>query len=165
MKIVQQRSKQYIADKEPFQSDLIVSAQLMQNGIAYSHINFIDGPVKDNGEVDFFVFCSGIEKEITQKDIDEFYTAEYETFDDFANKTFDIWKITFPSDSAQWKMSTCSCPAFDADYICKHIIGIADQLGLIKEEEQPQEDNYDDVPLFTMKKGRPKRASSALNKD
>lgn len=62
-------------------------------------------------------------------------------------------------------MATCSCPAFDDDYACKHIIGIANQLNLIKEEEQLQEANYDDVPLFSVKRGRPKRASGALNKD
>lgn len=165
MKIVEQRSKQYIADKEPFQSELIVSAKQMQDGIAYSHSNFIDGPEKENGEVDFFLFRSGIDKEISIEDVNEFQAAEYETFDDFAKKAFDIWKVTFPADPKQWKMSTCSCPAFDANYICKHIIGNALQFGLFNEEEHQQEENYDDVPLFTVKRGRPKRASSARNKD
>lgn len=166
MKIVEQRSKEYIADKEPFQSELNVSVELMRKGIAYSHANFIDTTVKENGEVDFFLFRSGINKEISKEDVDEFYALEYELFDDFVHKSSDIWKITFPANSENWKLSTCSCPAFDAEYICKHIVGIADQLGLIKEEEKHQEEeNYDDVPLFASKRGRPKRASTALNKD
>lgn len=164
MKIVEQRSKEYIADKEPFKTDLIVTAQHMKDGISYSHENFADHSTKENGEVDFYLYRSGINNKITIKDVDEFYAAEYETFEDFVKIGFDIWKITFPGDSENWKWSTCSCPAFDADYICKHIIGIAKQLGLINEEEQ-QEEDYDDIPLFATKRGRAKRASTALQKD
>lgn len=34
-------------------------------------------------------------------------------------------------DSALWKRATCTCPAFGDKYMCKHIIGIAKQIGAL----------------------------------
>lgn len=112
MKFIEQRSKEYIADKEPFQNDLIVSAQHMNDGITYSHDNYVDVSTEENGEVDFYLYRSGINNEITKKYVDEFYAAEYETFEDFVKNGFDIWRITFPENSENWKWSTCSLGMF-----------------------------------------------------
>lgn len=160
MKIIQQRSKQYKADKEPFQGELQISTHLMQKGIAYA--KDVIHKEKENGEIEFFVFRSGIDQEITQEIVEEFQKTVYPTFDEFAKKSFDIWKITFQADPAKWKNATCTCPSFDADYMCKHIIGIGHQIGII---EEPPADNYDDEPLFKSTKGRPKRATEALRMD
>lgn len=123
--------------------------------------NFVHCAEKENGEIDFFVYRSGIDEEITEEVAKAFEEAQYESFDEYAKKYHDVWKITFPRDASQWKNASCTCPAFDSYYICKHIIGIAYQIGAL---EKPEE-NYDDEPLFVSKKGRPKRASGALSRD
>lgn len=66
-----------------------------------------------------------------------------------------MWKVTFPQNLEEWMDARCSCPSFDDDYMCKHIISIAHQLDLV---EKPADD-FDDEPLFKSKVGRPKDAS------
>lgn len=160
MKIVQQRSKQYKIDKAPFQEKLQISPRLMEDGIQYTK-QFVNGQEMENGDIDFFVFRTGINEEITLDIVEEFRNREFETFNEFAANFCNIWKITFPKDSALWKRATCTCPAFDEKYMCKHIIGIAKQIGALDHPEI----NYDNEPLFKSKKGRPKRATAALNRD
>ena len=45
--------------------------------------------------------------------------------------------------------------------MCKHIISIANSLGLIT-NDTPVDEDYDDEPLFQLGRGRPKRTSKAL---
>lgn len=159
LNVVAQRSKEYVMDKKPFQSELEISNELMDKGFAYEpefvyHEN-------ENKETEFFIYRSGIDKQITDKDVEEFQAAVYDSFDEFATNAFNIYKLVFPADSNQWKYATCNCPAFDTVYMCKHIIGIAYKIGATV----PPEKNYDDEAIFSSKKGRPKRASGALTMD
>lgn len=89
MKIVQQRSKQYRQDKDGFVKELQISPELMKGGFEYKK-DFVYIEDKETGEVQFFVFRSGIDKKITLEDVNEFQNAVYENFDDFAAKSFDI---------------------------------------------------------------------------
>lgn len=86
----------------------------------------------------------------------------YQTFDEYAEKYFDIWKITFKPDPDEWKQAVCTCLAFDDAYVCKHIIGIIKMIGII---EKPAENNCDNQPIFKATRGRPKRPTGALNED
>lgn len=156
LNIVAQRSKEYIMDKKEFQSGLEISNELMDKGFLYEP-EFVYYE-KENKETEFFVFCSGIDKRITDKDVEEFQTAVFESFEEFKANAFNIYKLVFPPDPNQWKEATCTCPAFDDKYMCKHTIGIAYKIGAA---EKP-DNNYDDDPIFTSNKGRPKRASRAL---
>lgn len=45
--------------------------------------------------------------------------------------------------------------------MCKHVISIANSLGLLPVEEE----DYDDEPLIAMGRGRPKHATKALIKE
>ncbi len=36
---------------------------------------------------------------------------------------FGVWRICFNRD--EWRKSTCTCPVYMKQYICKHVIGIA----------------------------------------
>lgn len=87
------------------------------------------------------------------------HNFRYENFEEFSSAAFAIWKITFPKDSAKWQEATCTCPAFDRELMCKHIIHIADSLGLLPSITL---EDYDDEPLFVSKRGRPKRTTKAL---
>lgn len=99
--------------------------------------------------------------------------TKLESFEDFKDNAFLIWKITFPQRVIDWKEANCSCPSFDTFYICKHIIGllkflgIADRFEVFKplEHIQNPEANYDNEPLFATNRGRPSKASSALEMD
>lgn len=160
--MVEERSRQYIMDKTPFEKELNVSTEMMQIGIEYKK-DFKSRPLKLNGETDFFMFCSSINNKITLEDVEAFENAEYENFDEFTMKAFTIWKITFPFDSQKWKESVCTCPEFDNAYMCKHIITIACQIKAFDSTQFTV--NYDDEPLFPVVRGRPKRATAPLVKD
>lgn len=160
--IVRQRSMEYIKDKFPFQTDLHIPDKLFTIGREMKS-NFVHEQEKSNGEIDFYTFKSGIDKTITLADVATFNTAHYNSFDEFAIKAFDIWKITFPKASDKWKESICTCPTFGRDNICKHIIQIAFNLGIIRwDDHNAPHNDYDDEPLFSTKRGRPKRTTNAL---
>ena len=122
---------------------------------------FVNGAEKSNGEVDFYMIRSDIKKNITLHDVAASKTATYKTFEEFSSKAFDIWKVTFPKESVRWKEATCTCPAFDAAWMCKHIISVAFRIGILN-HEAPEESDYDDEPLFATKRGRPKKVTKAL---
>lgn len=91
--------------------------------------------------------------------VDDFQNALYATFDKFAEKSFDMWKVTFQPNPEEWKGAVYTCPSFDVEYMCKHIIGIGKMIGIINQPEK----NFDNQPLFKKTRGRPKRATRALN--
>lgn len=160
MKMIQQRSREYEMDKKGFQTELLIPKDVIKKGIELGG-NYIANAENENGEVEFYMFSSNINKELTQVDIDNFKVAEYDSFESFVKNAFIIWKIIFPKDLNDWKMATCTCPAYDNHFICKHIVSIAHKLGLVEEDTE----NYDEEPLFVNQKGKPKRASKALVMD
>lgn len=159
--IVRQRSKEYLQDKEPYATELKISKNFMNEGRAHK-IDFVH-LVKQNGEIEFFTFRSGIDKPISLVDVAAFQAATYKSFEEFTSHAFDIWKITFSNDSVKWKEAVCTCPAFDRNYICKHIVAIADSIGLLTDvDDGVESDDFDDEPLFYTKRGRPPRTTKAL---
>ncbi|KAJ6632980.1 hypothetical protein Bhyg_17400, partial [Pseudolycoriella hygida] len=157
--IVRQRSKEYWKDKSPFASETTISNEVMEKGKRLNQA-FVYEEVKATGATHFYTFRSDIKRKITLHAVSRFENATYKSFDEFAKKAFDIWKITFPKEISRWKEAICTCPAFDTEYMCKHIVSIAYQLEII--DETLEEDDYDDEPLFVSKRGRPKHATKAL---
>lgn len=138
----------------------------MEKGFSYSR-DFVYKEGNANGENEFFLFASnaGSSNQIPLEDIESYENTRFRTFDDFKN-VFRIWKITFPRNAGEWKLARCTCPAFGESFICKHIIGIANRIGALEGMiPAPAPPNYDDEPLFATKRGKPKRATSALVKD
>lgn len=107
------------------------------------------------------MFNSNITEKITAEHVTDLENAAYDTFDDFKENTFKIWKITFPQIISDWKDASCTCSSFDTKYMCKHIIKIAHSLGIIETSDQ----SFDDNPLFAATRGRPRKATPALQKD
>lgn len=166
MKIVRQRSKAYRQHKSEFRTEIQISDTLMQSGLAFNKA-YVYKPPEDNNKLEFFVFSAHNEHdhEITLQDVHEFETAYYDSWEEFEKFHSDIWKITFPASVEDWKMSTCTCPSFNDNFMCKHIIGIAYDAEIIVKDPEGEE-NYDDMPLFeNRQKGRPKKPTSALNFD
>lgn len=88
----------------------------------------------------------------------------YNTFEEFKSHHCDIWRVKFPKETDKWSSAICTCPAFDAVFICKHIIAIANSLGLLAGYGETEVD-YDDEPLYETKRGRPKKTTKALIKE
>lgn len=159
--IVRQRSKEYLKDKLPYEYKLNIEPALYEKGRT-ANVKFVHTE-ECNNEVDFYTFRSGMEQVISLGDVIQSEKAEYNTFDEFKAKAFDIWKITFPIDGDNWIYNAhCSCPAFDLDYMCKHILSIANSCGISDTTMDSSSEDYDDEPLFVSKRGRPKRTSLAL---
>lgn len=168
MKMVRQRSREYINHLAPFQSEVIIPPEILLRGSEYNN-DFLHIVQPSNNTVGFFMFSStaNSDQPITLQDVIDFNRTVYESWDHFKDNAFKMWKVTLPDDKNNWlQESTCTCPAFDAKYVCKHIVFIAVKLKLLQPSTAPTgEANYDNEPLFQLKKGRPKRAGPALEKD
>ena len=58
-------------------------------------------------------------------------SLEFGSFDEYHNIFFSLWHIELCSNSENWREGKCSCPAFQKNYICKHLIGLASRLKLL----------------------------------
>lgn len=165
--IVRQRSKEYLKDKEPFNNELRISDSVYKNGrdlATSARFNYVHGLEMATGKMEFFVFKATITKAITLEDVNTFNKRQFKTFADFEKDSFDIWKVTFSADTSKWQTSICSCPAYDLENMCKHIVAIAANLNLLDASATVVAD-YDDEPLFSTKRGRPKKATAGLLRD
>lgn len=159
--IIKQRSVSIPIDNITFETTVPIPNSVLLLGIHYKK-PFVHRPAA-NEMTEFFVFRSGIEDEITLDHVAEFEAKQFESFDDFAEHAFDIHKITFPKNSKQClEEGFCTCKSFDENFICKHIIGIAVQIGAINIPEKAKP-NYDNEPLFQASRGRPKNPTPALD--
>lgn len=116
----------------------------------------------NDGKVECFMRKGDSTDSIGEADIHLFLDATFEKFDDFTEHMFDFYRILFDSDVQDWKKATCTCPEFMSSFVCKHIVCIAYQLGLLDRPVQ-------EIPQYLQpnpKKGRPAKASKGgLTKD
>lgn len=129
----------------------------MQKGSDYTK-TFISGDPESTGEAFAYFFRCGIDKEITFEDVQEFENQTFDTFDENKATAFDIWKVKIPANMYDWKNGSCTCPAYDENYICKHLVAFAVEFELIKRPEI----NYDDRALYPTRRRHPKEAMPAL---
>lgn len=162
LRIVAERSQEYRQDKEQFSTELSICDEQIREGCAFQ-LKFVSSEeLNENGQVECYSYSKDPQQPITMNEVQNWQTAKYKTFDEFAENHYKIWTTTFPEDLKQWKQAKCSCQAFDDDYMCNHIISIAHQLNIF----EPPVENYDDKSLFVAKKGRPAKASKKpLQKD
>jgi hypothetical protein len=88
--------------------------------------------------------------------------GKWRTFDDFCNCAFGYWKISIDKDADEnnWKKSTCTCPIYLKQYICKHIIAICIALKKVGNQLPPAAKSQ---PVGTTRgPGRPRLAVRAL---
>ena len=159
--IVRQRSLEYLKGKDAYQPEVQIDSELMKRGCELD-LKYVNGAERPDRSMDFYAFRSDLqETDISLEAVRAYTKIKYKTFADFSANAFKIWKITFPGDPNKWKEAFCTCPSFDTFFMCKHIISIANSLGLIA-TGTPVDVDYDDEPLFQLGRGRPKRASKAL---
>lgn len=109
-----------------------------------------------HNEEDFYMFTSTeVEYEATKSMCRGYLEKnEWFSFDQFIKETNAIRYVRF--NSIDWRFSVCSCPDWDKNYICKHVIGIAYNHGLC------QFPGLDLNIEANAKRGRRKRAKMAL---
>jgi len=83
---------------------------------------------------------------------------QFKNFDEYDNLINGIWCTTLSRDN--FRNSTCTCPSYFKDYICKHIIGCAALEKLIKIPSVAKSVEIGQKP----KRGRPKLAKKALQR-
>lgn len=111
--------------------------------------------VQDDILKQYFIPARDLES-ISQTDLKKYRNKNWTTFNQF-KKSFDIWCLEVKNDS-DWKMSTCTCPAFLKNYICKHIVGMAIRLKIWKPPPSAKA-----LPIGEKRKrGRPAKARRAL---
>ena len=109
---------------------------------------------KVDGVKTYFVSSSQFEKTaITTKDVDKYLEAllqsNWRSFDSMIRDINSLRSVVI--NSVSWKLSTCSCPDFYKNNLCKHIIGICAQLK-IGDFEIPIESKF--LPIGQKKKER-----------
>lgn len=160
LRIVHQRSKEYKKEKAVFQKEVPIPNALMAKGKKFDKSYF--EVANTDGSQDCYVFAGDTDRDATQDDIEEFETAKYRTWDDFEENAFSMWKVSFPKGFNKWKKATCTCPQFNDDFMCKHVIGIAHQNGEVDDICYEDRDNE---PLFKSKRGRPTKPTPALQRE
>lgn len=83
--------------------------------------------------------------------------TEWQSLDDFKKYYNSIWYVILSSTETSWMKSSCSCPFFQKDFMCKHVVGIAKRMGNVTIPE--------DVKNFQIaekrKRGRPAKTKAA----
>lgn len=161
--IVNDRSREYISAKDPFRNEVTISEDMMDAGVAYGEFqqNYIITPPNEDGSFKIYIRANSNEAELTTDMVEQFVEHNYATFEEFSNGTFEIHTMVFQKNPDDWKNAICSCVSFFQNYMCKHIIGIAYALKLFQIEPKV----IDIVIEPNKKRGRPKKATSALQID
>lgn len=161
MNIMQIESEEFQKDKEKYTNDVTLSKNVMKDGLAYSKIKHIEHRV-ENESVTAYMKRGDLDGTFTLDDVDNhFYRIaadEPKTFDEWSENLFRFYIISVDPSPINWKNSVCTCPAFAARFICKHVTCLAYYLGFIKEPKRT-------LLTANRPKGRPKNASQALAKE
>lgn len=95
-------------------------------------------------------------------DLQSTQNQRFDSFDDFVSNGMGMYyNVSMKCDKQKWFVeSTCMCKSFQKKYICKHIIGLAIQLKLVRRP------NLNDSKIIGKKqsRGRSAKAKKALNK-
>lgn len=113
-----------------------------------------------SGAVRYYYCPTGESVNLTKEEIDNVTNMNWNTFDRFKKRALNVWIIEMSTD-VNWAESSCSCLHYFKAYICKHIIGLAIRLKLVK--PPPASKNVEIGQK--RKRGRPKLTSRALLTD
>lgn len=83
--------------------------------------------------------------------------TEWQSLDDFKKFYNSMWYVTLSSTEESWMKSLCSCPSFQKEFMCKHVIGIAVRMGDVTVPEEAKKIEI----AGKRKRGRPAKAKKA----
>lgn len=90
----------------------------------------------------------------------EILSRDWKSFDEFIQHGFQLFWIIRIKRTENWKTeSSCSCPVFGKEYICKHILALSYREKLV---EVPNIANPTLLTKKNIRKGRPKNSTKAL---
>lgn len=157
LQYISDRSKEYMLDKSPYQSEVAISKSVLKRGEKLVAKKEIKTKANDQNEVHCFITPGDKidTKEITDADIDQYLSMIPESFDEFKSNMHTYYMVTYNLNETDWKKGTCTCPTFGLQFMCIHITCIAYKLKLLTKEKRH-------VLEANNKPGRPKNASRAL---
>lgn len=112
LNIVSDRSREYLMDKAAFENDVTITNRAKKAALGLSKSKSILHRRQDDGSVHIYMKKGDNIEKLENDEVDAILNAEFETFDEFVEHMFDLYIIKFDNEVANWKKSTCSCPAF-----------------------------------------------------
>lgn len=97
-----------------------------------------------------------LRKEEIDRVLGLFMRMSWKKFESYATSKSKLWIVNF--NLSNWITSSCSCPIFKKEYICKHII----RIGIIKKIINVPENLKTDCIGYKPKRGRKKIVGKAL---
>lgn len=113
---------------------------------------------EDNNDI--YYIPAGDNETIDRGSLSRYLSHSCRSFNTFSSLQFSIWKLTIPSEEAGLGNITCTCPPFMKKFICKHVMGMCLRLKLLQLPE-----NIQLVEDYRKKRGRPRKAGPALNRE
>lgn len=186
LEIVEERSKEYINNKEYPTHEIPLTKQQEVEAHMLLKENIILHTEDENKIVTFYMahgkFCLLKLEEIksiliifysqipendnmTDEAIQNYEANDWEqftSFEEFMAASRQYHRIIFENNISNWKSSDCTCMKSKKEFMGSHIIAVALHLGIL----EPPEENDEHVQIqMNRKRGRPKRATKGLAKD
>jgi hypothetical protein len=152
IEIVSAWSKDYIGDNKNFAHCVTIKQEDYIAGHEWAKQNKRIQKIEDTDYV-YLKIPSGNNEAIQESNTFESPT----TFDDYMKMHFGSWSLKLPKHQA-WNNGQCDCPAFKKNFICKHLIGVAARLKILKMPGYAKSATIGKK----RKRGRPKQARRAL---
>lgn len=105
-----QMASDYSRKKPEFQTEVEIIQKTMDSGLEFSQLDksVLPIPPDENGLTKVYIFAGTNETENTMAHVEQFLEHDYESFDQFAQKAFEIYELEFPEDPEDWKKGTCT---------------------------------------------------------
>lgn len=155
LKIVTQRSTEYVQDRAAYQYEVAIPKRMEMDGLKYSKLKKINFRRSDDGHIVVYMSKGENADPITDADVDKFLALEHDSFDELTEHMFDMYILKFEEDTSKWMSATCTCPSFADSFMCKHILCVAFQLNFMSSKP------FQQLQANT-KPGRPKKATGPL---
>lgn len=132
---------------------------LMTNGYHFMKQNRVILLRKSGNTIFYYVNSTGFES-VSDKCINSYVSYHkrfnWATFNQYVKCVSSLWCITF--DEENWRNSSCTCPYYLKNFLCKHVVGIAMRL------------KFCDIPTYVKniqlgqkrKRGRPSKVKASL---
>lgn len=115
---------------------------------------------KNFGNYTKYYLKAGENNEIADDDIIFAQNLNWKSFDEFKEKAFSVWEVVL-YEHLNWQDGTCTCPVYQLDFVCKHLVATAIRTKVVKPP-----DFVKARPLEKKRKrGRPPLARDALKKN
>lgn len=163
-----------------FAVELKISNDNFKNGVEWKSTKL---KLIQNNEKMIYYSPSNLFRPLTANDVKQYEKFEQNSswidFTAFRHHMINIWKIVYIE--SNWHQSTCSCPQFQKNYICKHYVGICMKHKKIQtnltienlispksirgRKKQTHIRNSENLNDYPRRRGRPRKVGPALSYD